>query len=125
MAYTVKQVSERTKLPPSTLRYYDKEGLMPLLQRTESGTRKYSDVDISWLDLICCLKNSGMPLDEIKQFMTLCLQGSSTCEERRDILEEHKKSIEQQIAMLSCSLETINYKLDHYNEIGIFHIDAP
>ena len=65
-----------------------------------------------------------MPLDEIKAFMTLCLKGKSTCEERREILEQHKANILQQIDVLNRSLGMINYKLEHYNEIGIFHIDA-
>lgn len=123
MEYTIKQVSERTHLPASTLRYYDKEGLTPLLKKTKSGTRKYSEMDLSWLELVCCLKNSGMPLDEIKAFMTLCLRGSSTCEERRELLQNHKENIEIQIDMLQRSLGMINYKLAHYQEIGIFHID--
>lgn len=124
MEYTIKQISERLHLPPSTLRYYDKEGLMPLLKKTDYGTRKYSDVDICWLELVLCLKNSGMPLDEIKAFMMLCLSGSSTCEQRKEMLEQHQANIQKQMNMLSSSLEMINYKLDHYNEIGIFHIDS-
>ena len=124
MEYTIKQVSERMQLPTSTLRYYDKEGLMPLLKRTEYGTRKYSDTDICWLELVCCLKNSGMPLDEIKVFMMLCLKGMSTCEQRREILEQHKSNIQRQIDVLDRSLGMVNYKLEHYNEVGIFHIDT-
>lgn len=123
MEYTIKEVSERTHLSPSTLRYYDKEGLMPLLGRTDSGIRRFSDVDISWLQLVCCLKNSGMPLKMIKRFMAFCLKGSSTCEQRKEILEQHKADILKQIEVLNSSLETINYKLSHYKEIGIFHID--
>lgn len=124
MEYTIKQVSERTHLSASTLRFYDKEGLMPLLRRSESGIRRYTETDISWLGLVCCLKNSGMQLDMIKKFMTLCMEGSSTCEQRREILEQHKANILGQIEMLGHSLDTINYKLDHYKEIGIFHIDT-
>ncbi|MBP1904668.1 DNA-binding transcriptional MerR regulator [Paenibacillus turicensis] len=124
MEFTIKQVAERTNLPPSTLRYYDKEGLMPLLKKTEYGTRKYSEMDICWLELVCCLKDSGMSLDEIKAFMTLCLEGSATCEERKHLLEEHKDKILDQINMLNRSLGIINYKLEHYQEIGTFHIDT-
>jgi DNA-binding transcriptional MerR regulator len=124
MYYTIKQVSERTQLSPSTLRYYDKQGLMPLLKRTEHGIRQYSETDLNWLELVCCLKNSGMQLDEIKQFMLLCLQGSSTSEQRKEILEQHKANILMKTEMLNRSLGIINYKLDHYNEIGIFHIDG-
>lgn len=124
MEYTIKQVAERMQLTPSTLRFYDKEGLMPLLKRSDSGIRKYSETDLSWLELVCCLKNSGMQLDEIKQFMLLCLQGSSTSEQRKEILEQHKASILEQMEVLNRSLGIINYKLEHYNEIGIFHIDG-
>lgn len=124
MEYSIKQVSERLQLPISTLRYYDKEGLMPLLKRTEYGTRKFSEMDIYWLELVCCLKNSGMPIEEVKEFMMLCLNGSSTCEQRRELLEQHKENIEQKMDTLNRSLGMINYKLAHYNEIGIFHIDT-
>lgn len=125
MDYTIKQVSERLGLPVSTLRYYDKEGLMPLLKRTDYGTRQYSETDICWLELVCCLKNNGMPLNEIKDFMGLCLEGASTCEQRKIMLEKHKEHVLRQIDSLTRSLDMINYKLDHYDEIGIFHIDAP
>jgi len=124
MEYTIKQVAERMQLTPSTLRFYDKEGLMPLLKRSDSGIRKYSETDLSWLELVCCLKNSGMQLDEIKQFMTLCLQGSTTSEQRKEILEQHKANILSKMEVLNRSLDIIDYKLEHYNEIGIFHIDG-
>ncbi len=124
MDYSIKQAAARTNLPASTLRYYDKSGLMPLLKKTEYGTRKYSEMDICWLELVCCLKDSGMSLDDIKAFMLLCLEGSSTSEQRREMLEQHRSSILKQIEVLNCSLGTINYKLEHYNEIGIFHIDT-
>ncbi|EOR25085.1 MULTISPECIES: MerR family transcriptional regulator [Clostridium] len=125
MKYTIKQVSEKIKLSEHTLRYYDREGLMPLLKRSSTGIRLYTENDVNWLELICCLKNSGMSLSEIKEFMNLCLQGEKTCEERKDILEHHKKDILNQIEYLKQSLNTINYKIDHYKEIGIFHIDSP
>ncbi|ADL53362.1 MerR family transcriptional regulator [Clostridium cellulovorans] len=124
MAYTIKQAAELTNLTPSTLRYYDKEGLIPILKRTPSGIRIFDDIDISWISLICCLKNSGMPIEEIKSFMALCLQGKNACEDRKKVLEKHKESIERQIQTLEHSLNTINYKIDNYKEIGIFHIDG-
>lgn len=125
MKYTIKQVSEKIKLSEHTLRYYDREGLMPLLKRSSTGIRLYTENDVNWLELICCLKNSGMSLSEIKEFMNLCLQGERTCEERKNILEHHKKDILNQIEYLKQSLNIISYKIDHYKEIGIFHIDSP
>ncbi|MFL0252859.1 MerR family transcriptional regulator [Clostridium neuense] len=124
MKYTIKQVSKRTQLSEYTLRYYDREGLMPLLKRSKNGIRLYSENDICWIELICCLKNSGMSLVKIKEFMNLCLNGKESCEERKEMLEQHKKSILAQMEKLNKSLCTINYKLEHYKEIGIFHIDS-
>nr|WP_154959218.1 MerR family transcriptional regulator [Paenibacillus xylanexedens] len=124
MEFTIKQVAERTRLPASTLRFYDRTGLMPLLKKTEYGTRKYSEMDICWLELVRCLRDSGMPLEDIKAFMLLCLEGSSTSEQRKEMLQQHRQNIVKQMDVLNCSLGTIDYKLDHYNEIGIFHIDT-
>jgi DNA-binding transcriptional MerR regulator len=124
MEYTIKQVSEKTGLSIYTLRYYDKEGLLPLVKRSKSGIRKFSDNDIQWLGLICCLKTSGMCIAQIKEFMNLCLKGNETVETRKIILEKHKEFILNQMIQLDSSLKTINYKIDHYKEIGIFHIDV-
>jgi len=123
MAYTIKQAAEKTNLTIYTLRYYDKEGLLPLLKRTSSGIRKFSDNDINWLNLICCLKNSGMSIENLKKFMFSCLKGNENCEERKKILQLHKDTIVSQIKHLESSLDTINYKIDHYTEIGVFHIN--
>ncbi len=123
MSYSIQQAAQKLGLTPSTLRYYDKEGLLPNLKRTDSGIRIFSDTDLDWLGLICCLKNSGMPILEIKQFMNLCLLGEDTCEERREVLEKHRAEILNQMEVLKNSLNIVNYKINHYKEIGIFHID--
>lgn len=125
MTYTIKQVATRTGLTDHTLRYYDREGLIPQLKRSPSKQRLYTENDICWIELICCLKNSGMPLAQIKEFMNLCLQGEHSIEERKILLEAHKKSILAQMAFLNNSLDTINHKLENYKTIGIFHIDLP
>lgn len=124
MDYTIKQVSEKTGLSIYALRYYDKEGLLPLIKRSKSGIRKFSDNDIEWLGLICCLKNSGMSIEKIKEFMNLCLKGNETVETRREILLQHRENILGQMKQLESSLNTVNYKINHYKEIGIFHIDG-
>ena len=121
--YTIKQIAEKTKLTEHTIRYYDREGLIPLIARTKSGIRQFSEDDLEWINLICCLRNSGMPLLEIKEFMQLCLKGKDSLEERRVLLEKHRARILEQISSLDNSLNIINFKIDHYKEIGIFHID--
>lgn len=120
--YTVKQVSERTNMPISTLRYYDKEGLTPQIKKTASGVRRYTQEDICWIELIGCLKNSGMPLEEIRKFMELCLLGESAAEDRKEVLLKQRERLACQLEQLQCSLNLIDYKLEHYREIGIFHL---
>ena len=124
MSYSIKQVSEQTGLSEHTIRYYDREGLLPLLKREENGKRSFSENDIQWLGLMCCLKNSGMSIEKSKEFMFLCLNGEETCEQRKEMLQLHKVYILEQINLLNRSLSTIEYKIDHYKEIGVFHLDA-
>ncbi len=118
--YTIKQVSERTSLPISTLRYYDKQGLTPRIHHTSGGARQYCEEDISLLEMICCLKRSGMQISDIRKFVELCLSGEGD-EEKRKLLLNQKEWIERQMEQLKCSLCLIEYKLEHYREIGMFH----
>lgn len=122
--YSIKQVAEKTGLSDHTIRFYDREGLLPLLKRSESGIRRFSDNDIDWINLICCLKNSGMSIEKMKEFMILCLKGNETCEQRRELLLTHKSHIIKQMEELQKSLWTVDYKIEHYKEIGVFHLDC-
>lgn len=124
MPYSIKEAARKLGLTPSTLRYYDKIGLLPSLRRTPSGVRTFREEDIQWLGMICCLKNSGMPLEEIRHFMELCLQGEKSCEERRQMLQRHRETILAQIEGLQRNLAVIDHKIEHYRQIGILHIDA-
>lgn len=120
---SIQQAAEKLGLTPYTLRYYDKEGLVPQLNRDKTGARIYNEQDVRWLELICCLKSSGMQLKDIRAFMELCLQGQKTCEERREMLQKHREKIMCKIKELECSLCLVDYKIEHYKEVGIFHID--
>ena len=81
--YTIGQVSELFGLPISTLRYYDKEGLFPAMQR-DSGIRKFGEKELEALRVIECLKKSGLEIKDIEQFMAWCVQGSETDPQRRE-----------------------------------------
>ncbi len=120
--YSIKQVSERTHFPVSTLRYYDKMGLTPQIHHTASGVRQYSEEDICFLNLICCLKRSNMPVEEIRKFVEFCLLKEDGAEARKEILQKHRQRIQQKIEELQGSLCLIDYKLEHYKEIGVFHL---
>lgn len=114
MGYTVKTMAEKTNLSPNTLRYYEKEGLLPNVQRTESGIRHYSEADLEWLGLICCLKNTGMSIKQIRDFVNLSLQGPDTLGARCEMLAAHKKEVEAHIAEMTHHLEKVTHKIDHF-----------
>lgn len=114
MNYTIKEVSEITKLPASTLRYYEKEQLLPEVERNSSGNRVYTERDLDWISIITCLKNTDMPIKSIKKFVVLCALGDSTLEERRQMVLTHKQAVELRIVELQHHLEHIDFKADYY-----------
>lgn len=114
MSYTIGEISKITNIQISALRYYDKEGLLPLVERTANGIRKFNDNDIEWLNFIKRLKNTGMQLKEIKSFFQLCEEGDSTIECRYKIFLKRKADTEKQIELLQKSLDLINHKCNYY-----------
>ncbi len=97
-----------------TLRYYDKEGLLPFVDRSPSGLRKFKESDFDWLAMINCLKNTGMPIKQIKKYIDYCFQGDATLNERLEIFRKQKESVENQIAELQTHLKRIEYKIWYY-----------
>ena len=113
--YTIGQVSEMFGLPVSTLRYYDKEGLFPKLNRT-SGIRQFSENEIEALRVIECLKKTGLQIKDIKRFMSWCMEGSSTYTKRKELFENQKKQVEAEITKLNKTLDMLNFKCWYYSE---------
>lgn len=113
--YTIGQVSEMFQLPVSTLRYYDKEGLFPHMTRV-SGIRKFSDTEIESLHMIECLKKSGMEIKDIKQFMAWCAEGPSTYAQRRELFENRRKMLEQDMLELQKNMAMIQFKCWYYEQ---------
>ena len=116
MEYTIKQVAEKTGLSPHVLRYYEGEGLLPHVQRTKSGIRRYSGEDLEWLGLICCLKNTGMTIKQIHDFVELSLLGAETLKDRCALLEAHKQSVEAHILEMNRHLEKVTYKIAYFTK---------
>ena len=123
MSYTIKQVAEKVHLTVHTLRYYDKEGLLPFVNRDKAGNRVFTENDLEWLGLICCLKNTGMPIKQIGIFIQCCLAGDDSLDLRRQMLIEHRQAVIQQMAELDHNLEKINCKIDHYNRLCNLHLE--
>lgn len=97
--YTIGQISEMFDIPISTLRYYDREGLFPDMQRS-SGIRKFTEKEIDILRVIECLKKSGLELKDIRQFMNWCSEGSQTYEKRYDLLQKRKAAMEDELEQM-------------------------
>ena len=116
MNYSIAQAAKEMNLTTYTLRYYDREGLLSNVKRDKSGKRVFTKDDMENLSLICCLKNTGMPIKEIKQFIDWQNEGNSTLHERNNMLEKHKEDIFNQIANLKKYLRLIDRKLDYYHD---------
>ncbi|MBQ8661848.1 MAG: MerR family transcriptional regulator [Alphaproteobacteria bacterium] len=116
MGYSIGQVAKKTGLTAHTLRYYQKEGLLPFLQKSSSGLRVFSDNDLGWLGLIECLKETGMPLKDIRQYIDWYLEGDSTLSLRLDMFKNQKNRVEEQIRQFQKHLEKIEYKIALYEE---------
>ena len=117
MTYSIKQVSELTNLTIPTIRYYEFEGLLPEINRDETGCRVFEDKDLEWLDLICCLRNTGMPIKKIRKFVEYALQGNNTIDERIKLLTEHDKNVNDQLMTLQHNKEAIQWKINAYLEL--------
>jgi DNA-binding transcriptional MerR regulator len=116
LTYTIKQVSEKTSLAPHVLRYYEHEGLLPSVGRSRSGIRRYSENDLEWLGLICCLKNTGMSIKQIKNFVEMSMAGDKTLKQRCELLEEHKKTVETQIQEMQKHLRKVTLKIEKFTK---------
>lgn len=114
MPYTIKQAAEIMNVTPTTLRYYDKQGLLPFMERKESGYRVFSDTDIAMLKVIECLKKTGMSIKDIRQFSKWVLIGDDSLKERHEMFLERKRAVESQISELQETLDFINHKCWYY-----------
>lgn len=112
--YTIGQISEMFDLPVSTLRYYDREGLFPDMER-KSGIRRFSEREVDTLRAIECLKASGLEIREIKLFLQLCSEGSATYAQRRQMFEKRREAVEEELRQLQKTLDMLKYKCWYYD----------
>lgn len=110
MAYTVGEIAKMLHVAPSTLRYYDKEGLLPFAERSSGGIRLFKDSDFEWLSMIECIKQTGMPMT----FIDLCMAGDSTISERLNLIRRQQKVVHAQMAQLQSTLDMRDDKEWYY-----------
>ena len=97
-----------------TIRFYDKEGLLPFVSRNKSGNREFTESDLNLFKIIYCLKNTGMQIKDIKKYIDLCMEGTDTIDIREKLLIEHRKGIIQQMDALKENLSLIDAKIEIY-----------
>ena len=115
MSYTISEAAQKTGLPPSTIRYYDKEGLLPNIKR-KNGIRVFEDMDLRLMGLLTCLKNTGMPIKRIRDYVELTSKGDDTLLERYEIIKSQRQFVLDQIEQLQYYLEELDFKDWYYNK---------
>ena len=114
MAYTIGEMSKMLNVSSSTIRYYDKEGLLPFVERTEGGIRVFKEKDYEFLKIIHCLKATGMQIKDIRKFILLVIQGDKTIDARLKLFQNQRNEVEKQIQQLKEALDTIKFKCWYY-----------
>ena len=115
MSYTISEAAQKTGLPPSTIRFYDKEGLLPNIKR-KNGIRVFEDMDLRLMGLLTCLKNTGMPIKRIRDYVELTSKGDETLQERYEIIKAQRQFVLDQIEQLQYYLEELDFKDWYYNK---------
>ncbi len=116
MSYSIGEVSKLTGLSVPTLRYYDKEGLIPNINRNENGLRDFTEQDLGTIHIVTCIKGAGASIREIKEYMDLCQLGDSTLELRKQFFIDKKSDIEEQMRELNEILKTVEMKIKYYED---------
>lgn len=112
--YTIKQVAEIVGESDHTIRYYCKEGLFPFLTRDKNNVRRFTEEDLEGVRIVLCLRDTGMPLHEIKHYMDLCAMGDSTLPERLQIIRDQKARAEEELAEMQKKIDHLAWKEEHY-----------
>ncbi|SHK47980.1 transcriptional regulator, MerR family [Desulforamulus aeronauticus DSM 10349] len=115
MSYSIGEVANITGITISTLRYYDREGMFPNMERSNGGIRMFSDTEIETLQIIECLKTSGLSIKDIKQFLNWCQEGDDSLQKRRDMFYERLEVVEKQMEELQKTMNTIKFKCWYYD----------
>ncbi len=114
MVYTVGEMAKLLGVTASTLRYYDKEGLLPFVERSSGGIRMFQESDIEWLQVIGCMKKAGMSIKDIRRYIEMALQGDDTIALRLAMFRRQRQALQQQLEELRHTMEMVDYKCWYY-----------
>lgn len=123
---TIKEVSEKYDISQDTLRYYERIGLIPAVTRTSGGIRNYQESDLGWVENAICMRNAGVPIEALIEYVRLYQMGDSTIEARKQLLEEQYEILQEQKQQIETTMERLNYKISRYKvamETGVLTWD--
>jgi DNA-binding transcriptional MerR regulator len=115
---TIAEVSEKYSMPEDTLRYYERIGLLPPVHRKKGGIRDYQEEDCTWIEFVHCMRNAGLSIEVLIEYLKLMQQGESTISTRKDLLIEQRRLLKQKIDMMQKTLERLDFKIENYSKIG-------
>ncbi|WP_300753286.1 MerR family transcriptional regulator [uncultured Brachyspira sp.] len=111
---TIAEVSKKTELSADTLRYYERIGIIPEVERSESGIRNYTDYDLGWIEFSKCMRNSGMSIESIIEYIKLYNKGDATLEARKQLLVSQRDAMQEKLNELQATLDKLNRKIENY-----------
>ena len=114
MVYTVGEMAKLLGITASTLRYYDREGLLPFVERSSGGIRMFQESDFEWLQVIGCMKKAGMSIKDIRQYIEMALQGDETIAPRLAMFRHQREVLKQQMEELQRTMQMVDYKCWYY-----------
>lgn len=117
MIYTMKQVCKEASMTYQTLKFYCNEGLVPNVKRDDNNHRIFDERDLKWIKDLVCLKKCGMSIQEMKDYLALCLQGESTIPERKEMLARKKESLLDSITELKACVDYVDWKQNFYDDV--------
>ena len=112
----ISEVSKKYDIPVDTLRYYEKEGLIPPVHRTESGIRDYTEQDCGWVEFIKCMRAAGLSIETLREYITLYGKGNRTLQKRKNLLIAERDKLKTRLDEMQKTLERLNYKISVYEQ---------
>lgn len=113
---TIKEVCEKFDITPDTLRYYERVGVIPEVNRTPGGIRDYKEEDIAWVENAVCMRSAGVPVEMLIEYVKLYQQGDETLEARKNLLMEAKNEVQKQLDKYQATMDRLNFKISRYEE---------
>ena len=113
----IAEVCRKYDITADTIRYYEKIGLLPKIPRTKNGIRDFDEESCKWIEFIKCMRNAGMEIEILLEYVNLFKKGKSTVQERRNLLEEQRKKLIEKQNNINATIKRLDYKLELYDDI--------